>query len=597
MNEVRYRTEAFSGTGERDAAQVMAFETFELGNTDTLEYLRDTVLGGSPLGDRCTAMIRELEDNGYVDDMFTDEKEQFFRDVLSEIRSQTGIDVKYALWLADRSVATDRSFYGRDMADEADFDCYEVGPIILTDLGREGALYGYAEMPVRLEDRLEDMKARMADIIDQREGLPEWSHYGMQLDDAYLELDTQIQEIRYILDNKTNFDPMPDRLNFSDVKDLLFDSLGNPRHAYEIHVYDKNAEGKWNLVETCNTLGGRDCVVPGHDGNRHLYSRCGDTLFALNSDFRSPDCHRCYIIGRELPVVHKVVANHTLAHLQGKFGNRYELRRQDYSDSPSFYTLCTPTGSFHVDHAGRDLPALLNTLRTSFSADPRMTHSLDQLSACLNEGGSWPFTKEYDRWVHVESLVGEPISREELHMLDSLASFDLSYIDREARHFIQPLMDNLQSIRSNGDELAYMTPTVKVEWVNCDEGWWGDYDPENPEDENLLRFDVSVWQNGQWVEKEDASYCTQFPASASLADKCRALQILGKEYDYALSDDIEVSVKKLGERLSWICPEDLPVMDAFGVPVKSSLADKISDAAQRAGSTSDRNAQTPEKDR
>ena len=583
MIEARYRTESFSGSQIRDAAEVMAFETFFLGNTDTLEYLRDTVLGGTPLGDRCTAMIRELEDYGFVDDLSTDDKEQFFRDVLAEVRSYTGIDVKYALWLADKSVATDRRFYGRDMADEEDFDCYEVGPVILTDLGREGTLYGYPELPVRLEDRIENLRNQLIDIEKDLTDLPEMNERGIALDALYAEIDNQILKMQAILDRKVFFEPMPESLKFSSVKDSLFDDLGNPRHAFEIHVYDKNSEGKWNLTETYSTLSGRDYVVPGHDGNRHLYFRVDDTLIALNKDFDSPNCHRCYVIGREVPVAHKVIANHTLAHLQGSFHNCYELRRQDYSNAPSFYYFCTPDGNFRVNHGNHDLSALLEKLRSSFYSDPRMIHSLDQLTACMSENGLWPFTKEYDRWVHVEKLVGEDISQEELHMLDSLASFDLYYIDRDARHFIKPLIDNLQAIRSDGDDLAYLTPTVKVEWCNCDEGWWGDYNPENPEDENLLRFDVSVFRNGQWEEKDDASYCTQFPASASMAEKCQALQILGKEFDDALSSDIDVSVKKLGERLSWISPASLPMNRPSEKP---SLADQLQSAAARQSTSS-----------
>lgn len=45
---LRYRTETFSGIGPRDAAEVMAFETFELGNTDIPEYLCSQRLGQLP---------------------------------------------------------------------------------------------------------------------------------------------------------------------------------------------------------------------------------------------------------------------------------------------------------------------------------------------------------------------------------------------------------------------------------------------------------------------------------------------------------------------------------------------------------------------
>lgn len=120
MDKVRYRTEAFSGLQERAAAEVMAFETFELGNVDILETLVSGVLAGRSheMVERCLQMIDELNRNGYVDDMGQMEKVGFFQEVLSEIERSTGVQVKYALWLADIETVTDREWYGRDMADD-----------------------------------------------------------------------------------------------------------------------------------------------------------------------------------------------------------------------------------------------------------------------------------------------------------------------------------------------------------------------------------------------------------------------------------------------------------------------------------------------
>lgn len=111
------------------------------------------------------------------------------------------------------------------------------------------------------------------------------------------------------------------------------------------------------------------------------------------------------------------------------------------------------------------------------------------------------------------------------------------------------------SLSVEADAMSLVKGPVKVSWVNLGEGWNGDYNPENPEDENLLRFDVSVLRDGEWEEKEDASYCTQFPAAASFRDKLLGLTLLMREFYDALHNDIDVSVKKLGESLSWISPE------------------------------------------
>lgn len=56
---------------------------------------------------------------------------------------------------------------------------------------------------------------------------------------------------------------------------------------------------------------------------------------------------------------------------------------------------------------------------------------------------------------------------------------------------------------------------VRIDWVNLKEGKDGDYDPSDPDDENLLRFDAYKMSNGEWVEVEDSSYCTQVPAGTS----------------------------------------------------------------------------------
>jgi hypothetical protein len=91
---------------------------------------------------------------------------------------------------------------------------------------------------------------------------------------------------------------------------------------------------------------------------------------------------------------------------------------------------------------------------------------------------------------------------------------------------------------------------VMVEWVELGEGFWGDYNPENPEDEELLRFDVSVWNGQEWTEVPDASYCTLFPVSASNEAKMTAL----REIMEVVYKDVRTgrSIKRSCENLSWI---------------------------------------------
>lgn len=102
------------------------------------------------------------------------------------------------------------------------------------------------------------------------------------------------------------------------------------------------------------------------------------------------------------------------------------------------------------------------------------------------------------------------------------------------------------------EELELVKDNVKVCWVNLGEGHCGDYDEDDPEDENLLRYDVYVFDEDSWEAVDDASYCTQISADTDNEELMRLLGILMDEFYDVLHYDISTSVKKLGERMSWI---------------------------------------------
>jgi hypothetical protein len=94
---------------------------------------------------------------------------------------------------------------------------------------------------------------------------------------------------------------------------------------------------------------------------------------------------------------------------------------------------------------------------------------------------------------------------------------------------------------------------VRIDWVNLHEGFDGDYDPENPDDVNLLRFDVYRHDGHDWVEVEDGSYCTQIPANTNHATLRR---ILRSFMDYIYDDVVSVGkAKRKCEQLSWTSPD------------------------------------------
>jgi hypothetical protein len=87
---------------------------------------------------------------------------------------------------------------------------------------------------------------------------------------------------------------------------------------------------------------------------------------------------------------------------------------------------------------------------------------------------------------------------------------------------------------------------------DTNEGWGGDYDNSNPDDELLLRFDVDerIGNTNSWQPIDDASYCTALPANTSKDKIDKALHLIMFEVKDAVESGY--SIKKTCERLSWI---------------------------------------------
>ena len=102
-------------------------------------------------------------------------------------------------------------------------------------------------------------------------------------------------------------------------------------------------------------------------------------------------------------------------------------------------------------------------------------------------------------------------------------------------------------------ELRLSKGIVEVSFCSLGEGWDGDYDPEDPEDNDLLRFDVSRWDGESMVAVDDASYCTQVPTNTPQHTLVLLLDfILSQVYYGVVSGN---SIKRMCERLSWITVE------------------------------------------
>lgn len=201
----RYRTETFSGLEEYDPAAVIDHETFELQNTDIPEYLSNTILKDSPLSAKLREIVQWLEYNDIEPPVDEENTIEFCREIVVEIEKVTGITLNYVLWLTDLNAVTDKDFYGKYVSDEYDIDTYEIGPVVLAELGYDGTLYGYTNRPIPLEEHLEDLKDELKNVIDERETDTLSAHRADWLDVRYMELDNEINAVKEFLNIKESF--------------------------------------------------------------------------------------------------------------------------------------------------------------------------------------------------------------------------------------------------------------------------------------------------------------------------------------------------------------------------------------------------------
>ena len=111
----------------------MMFEIEELENEDIFDYVLDNYKLSDELKESIKAYMDSSDGN----------LENILKNMLSEIKTQTGKDIKYALWLAEKETVI-------DMYDGAEngIDVYETKDgVILSDLGYDGVLFGFEKLP------------------------------------------------------------------------------------------------------------------------------------------------------------------------------------------------------------------------------------------------------------------------------------------------------------------------------------------------------------------------------------------------------------------------------------------------------------------
>lgn len=103
-------------------------------------------------------------------------------------------------------------------------------------------------------------------------------------------------------------------------------------------------------------------------------------------------------------------------------------------------------------------------------------------------------------------------------------------------------------------EMQLTMGNVRITWERIGEGICGDYNPDDSDDEELLRFSVYKKDEGNWCQVDGASYCTNFPAVGPTDEqkKLALKTILEEVYKPLIAGS---SIESMCEVLSYISPE------------------------------------------
>jgi hypothetical protein len=94
---------------------------------------------------------------------------------------------------------------------------------------------------------------------------------------------------------------------------------------------------------------------------------------------------------------------------------------------------------------------------------------------------------------------------------------------------------------------------LKVELANIGEGYFGDYEENNPDDKELIRFYVDVFNGEEWEYVEDSSCCTCIPVDTDINILVEKAKSIHKAFKDKIDEyPVNFSVKSIAEQLSWM---------------------------------------------
>lgn len=154
-NEACYNDVLNGEIGIRDAARVICFEMFELGNTDIpdtvyYKYIQPNLEALYPIYHESINQIRvliDVEDRDKAKDwMYSLEGHRDYMllalAILDMVNKICHTKVHYVLWLASKEKVV--NYYN---GNKKNMQEYTTSPIVLSDLGDEGILFGYENEP------------------------------------------------------------------------------------------------------------------------------------------------------------------------------------------------------------------------------------------------------------------------------------------------------------------------------------------------------------------------------------------------------------------------------------------------------------------
>lgn len=145
-----YRNDDYMDGSTFNIVDLMVYEITELGNTDILEYCVDHYDFSEVLKNKINKLIDDIANDDFL---CTDDDvkyvESICTDIINGIQDLTRIYVQYGLWLANKETV-----YEIYDGTPDNISAYHTSDIILSNLGSDGILFGYTELPKKIKKQM-----------------------------------------------------------------------------------------------------------------------------------------------------------------------------------------------------------------------------------------------------------------------------------------------------------------------------------------------------------------------------------------------------------------------------------------------------------